>query len=136
MVSTVEDENCWYLADEADGLYGDLADEDEFADGTVLDLLQGTRTEIVWIQGETTPIFAIKGDLNCDAVLDLADAMLLLRHVQSVQALSSGAASLADLDADGSITMTDYNAVKVLVLEAITEEAAEPTVLSVWSDFA
>ena len=134
VVGTVEDENCWYLAEDGDGLYGDLCDADEFADGTVLDLLQGTRSETVWIQGEMTPIFAIKGDLNSDTVIDLADAMLLLRHIQSVSALSSSAVSLADLDADGSVTMTDYNAVKVLALDAIIMEE-EATVLSVWSNF-
>ncbi|MBQ9355113.1 MAG: dockerin type I repeat-containing protein [Clostridia bacterium] len=134
VVGTVEDTNCWYLADEADGIYGDLCDEDEFADGTVLDLIQGTRDETVWIQGETTPIFAIKGDLNFDTVIDLADAMLLLRHIQSVSALSSSEVSLADLDADGSVTMTDYNAVKVLALNAIIVEE-EAVVLSVWSNF-
>ena len=132
--ATVEDNNCWYLAGEADGLYGDICDADECTDGTTRDRLQGTRTEIVWIQGEDTPVLSIKGDLNCDTIIDLADAMMALRHINSVVTLSAGAASLADLNADGSINATDYSAIKVKALNAIAPEE-EALVLSAWSNF-
>ena len=134
VASTVEDTNCWYLADDADGLYGDLCDADEFSDGTVRDYLQGTRSDVIWIQGEDTPILAIKGDLNCDAVIDLADAMMALRHINSVAALSSGVVYLADADGDGSVTMTDYGKIKIEALNAIVAETV-PVVASSWSNF-
>lgn len=129
---TVEDYNCYYLGT-ADGLYAENLSAEEFADGTALGLLQGERTENIWIQGEVTPVFAILGDLNFDALIDVADAIIALRDIEKIDAVAD--ASIADVDYDGLITMDDYVIIKTMAIEDIVigNEVVEA---AGWSDFA
>ena len=132
MSGKVEDNNCYYLGS-ADGLYGENLTAEEFADGTALDLLQGERSETIWIQGELTPVFAILGDLNFDALIDVADAMIVLRDIEKIEAVND--ISIADVNYDGIITMDDYVIIKGIALDGIAIEDAVVAV-SNWSDFA
>lgn len=132
MAGSVEDNNCYYLG-AADGLYGENLSAEEFADGTALGLLQGERTETIWIQGEVTPVFAMLGDLNFDTLIDIADAIIVLRDIENIAAVSD--ASIADVDYDGSITMYDYEIIKTMALENIVIENEVVNIAS-WSDFA
>ena len=132
IAGTVEDYNCYYLGD-ADGLYGVPLSAEEFADGTAFGLLQGERTENIWIQGELTPVFAMLGDLNFDALIDVADAIIILRDIEKIEAVAD--ASIADVDYDGLITMDDYVIIKTMALEDIVIEN-EVVEAAGWSDFA
>ena len=73
------------------------------------------------------------GDLNFDTLIDVADAIIVLRDIENIAAVSD--ASIADVDYDGSITMDDYEIIKTMALENIVIENEVVNIAS-WSDFA
>ncbi len=55
---------------------------------------------------------AALGDVNKDASVSIADAVLLIKHLGGVEALTAEAAAEADMDSDGAITAADLTLLK------------------------
>ncbi|MBO4432223.1 MAG: hypothetical protein J5852_01695 [Clostridia bacterium] len=125
--------NCYYVADDSYGTFGDaVTDPGELTDGTIVDLLNGTRAEAVWVQGEYYPILVLVGDIDRDGKITVGDALLALRHIENISLI--GDLTRGDMDYDGDIDNDDYVAIKLEALGGIKIDAA-PVVLSVWSNF-
>ena len=64
-------------------------------------------------------------DLTADGVVDTADAVIILRHIEDVDALGEDAISFADVNGDGAITEADYFTVKYFALVGIVVDEPE-----------
>ena len=125
--------NCYYVADDTYGTFGEAVTIDgDLTDGTLVDELNGARAETIWVQGANYPILVLVGDIDCDGAITVGDALLALRHIDSISLI--GDISLADMDGDGDIDMDDYAEIKITALGSMDLEAGLITV-SVWSDF-
>ncbi|MBO4734101.1 MAG: hypothetical protein J5662_06440, partial [Clostridia bacterium] len=68
--ATVICNNCYYAADEADGVYGTaVTNNNDLTDGTTVGLLNAGRTEVVWVQGASYPILVLVGDIDRDGAI-------------------------------------------------------------------
>lgn len=65
------------------------------------------------------------GDVNGNGVLNLADAVLTLQHMNGLKPLSAESLPAADIDLDGEVTDADAR----FMAEALAEKAPLPTVL-------
>lgn len=125
--------NCYYVADGTYGSFGEaVTDLSELTDGTIVDLLNAGRVETVWVQGANSPILVLVGDVDRDGAITVGDALLVLRHINSIAII--GDVALADMDCDSDIDEDDYIAVKIAALGSMDLEAGLIPV-SVWSDF-
>ncbi|MBR4761544.1 MAG: hypothetical protein IK086_02775, partial [Clostridia bacterium] len=125
--------NCYYVADATYGTFGEAITIDgDLTDGTLVDELNGSRTETVWVQGANHPILVLVGDIDHDGAITVGDALLALRHIEAIEII--GDITLGDMDADGDIDNDDYIAIKIAALDNMDFEAGTITV-SVWSDF-
>ncbi len=128
---TFECNNVYYLADSASEFtsynVGVNKTAAQFKDGTVLDLLN--TNGVVFAQGENYPILMTKpydvADLTADGIVDTADAVVILRHIESVEQFGEDAMSFADVNGDGSVTEADYFTVKYIALVGIVVEEPE-----------
>ena len=125
--------NCYYVADDTYGTFGEAVTIDgDLTDGTLVDELNGARAETVWVQGTNYPILVLVGDIDRDGAITVGDALLALRHINSISVI--GDISLGDIDGDGDIDMDDYVEIKITALGSMDFEAGIIPV-SVWSDF-
>ena len=121
----------YYLADQASEYttynVGVNKTAEQFKNGNVLELLN--TNGMVFAQGENYPVLMTKpydvADLTADGVVDTADAVVILRHIEDVDALGEDAISFADVNGDGVITEADYFTVKYFALVGIVVDEPE-----------
>lgn len=108
----------------------------EFTDGTIAKLLNQDSENAHFIQGAEYPILravdCTAGDINLDDIVDLSDAILVLRHIEK-QATLQGVVLLtaADFNGDGVIDNADYSQVKRFALKGIALDDPEAALWSI-----
>lgn len=96
------------------------------------------RLFAVCLLSGSTASAAIPGDLDVDGKVSVADHLLLQQHLRGERTLTPDQASAADMDASGSLTIADLDAIRDVLLERFPPAvvASEPPAYSVLGGLA
>jgi len=91
------------------------------------------RLLAVCLLAGSTAAAAIPGDLDADGKVSVADHLLLQQHLRGERTLTPGQIAAADMDASGSLTIADLDAIRDVLLERFPPAvvASEPPAYSV-----